>query len=170
MTRPILCALALAAALPAAAQQQTYGCNTPESRRLDFWLGDWDLSYERNGEVVHSRNRITKKLDGCVVLEEFAGGAGTKLQGMSVSIFDGATGRWKQTWVDNGSSYLDFDGRFEEGRAIFYRQFEQAGKTVQQRMVFQDIKADSLKWLWQQSTDAGKTWTTQWDIDYARVK
>ena len=60
------------------------------------------------GEI--SRNRITKVLDGCVILEEFTGTAGTRLDGRSFSTYDRATRRWKQTWVDNTASYLDFVG------------------------------------------------------------
>ena len=37
-------------------------------------------------------------------------------------------------------------------------------------MIWQDVKRDSLKWLWQRSDDGGRTWTTQWEIDYRRLK
>src|SRR5205823_2709627 len=85
-------------------------CDAPESHQLDFWLGDWQLAYAENGKPGTSRNRITKILGGCVVLEEFDGPPGTPLQGRSVSMYDRATARWKQTWVDNAGAYLDFTG------------------------------------------------------------
>ena len=50
---------------------------------------------------MKSRNRITKVLDGCAILEEFSGAPGSKLDGRSFSQFDTATKQWKQTWVDN---------------------------------------------------------------------
>ena len=79
----------------------SYGCDSAESKLLDFWVGDWGLSYKSpDGKPVTSRNRISKILDGCVVLEEFAGGAGTPLKGHSVSTYDRAAKRWKQTWVE----------------------------------------------------------------------
>ncbi len=37
-------------------------------------------------------------------------------------------------------------------------------------MVYQDIRPDSLKWLWQRSDDGGKTWATNWEIEYKRVR
>ena len=37
-------------------------------------------------------------------------------------------------------------------------------------MVFEDVKRDSLKWLWQSSSDGGTTWKTDWEIDYKRLK
>ena len=175
MRQPLL-ALALAALLLAAsvvvAQSQSqpqYGCDSPESRQLDFWVGEWDLTYTAGGKPAKSRNRITKAMDGCVILEEFTGAPGTRLDGRSYSTYDRATKRWKQTWVDNTASYLDFEGATVDGDMAFVRSFTRDGKTTHQRMVFRDVKADSLLWLWQSSPD-GKAWTTQGEIAYRRVR
>ena len=161
-----------AAALIAAtgAHAQTYGCDSPESRQLDFWLGEWELSYVEDGKPGKSRNRVSKILDGCAVLEEFSGAPGTRLDGRSFSTYDRLTKRWKQTWVDNTAGYLDFAGGLEGGRMVLSREMRRDGKAIGQRMVFQDIQRDSLKWLWQRSEDGGATWTTQWEIDYRRLK
>jgi hypothetical protein len=158
------------AAGSAIAQQPKPGCDTPESKLLDFWVGEWELSYTSNGQRTTSRNRISKILDGCVVLEEFTGAPGVQLDGRSFSMFDVATKRWKQTWVDNNGSYLDFVGSTDGGDMVFSREAEVRGKKVTQRMVFRDVKPASLKWLWQKSEDGGKTWTTLWEIDYKRSK
>ncbi len=169
--RAFVAILALLAAPVALAQgQPTYGCDTPESKRLDFWVGDWELTYTgADGKPAKSRNRITKTLDGCVVLEEFTGAPGTKLDGRSYSTYDRATRRWKQVWVDNTASYLDFEGATVDGDMAFVRSATRAGKVTHQRMVFRDVRADSLTWLWQSSPD-DKAWTTQWEIAYRRVK
>ena len=95
-----------------------------------------------------------------MIVEQFRGAPGTKLDGTSVSTFDRAAKRWKQTWVDNTGGYLDFVGGEDAGDATFEREFEKDGKKVRQRMVFRDVKADSLKWLWQRSDDGGKSWKT----------
>ena len=147
--------------------QQTMVCDSPEARQLDFWLGDWDLTYGDGGK---GHNRITRILDGCVVLEEFTGAPGTKLNGRSVSMFDRASRKWKQTWVDDSGAYLDFTGGLESGRMIFAREAERGGQRFRQRMVFQDITAERLEWLWQRSDDEGATWKTLWQIQYRRIK
>ena len=165
----LLAAIVLAATAVIAQSQPQYGCDSAESRQLDFWLGDWELTYVAAGKEAKSRNRITKVLDGCVILEEFTGAPGTRLDGRSFSTYDRATRRWKQTWVDNTASYLDFDGATVDGNMAFVRTFTKDGKTTHQRMVFRDVKADSLTWLWQSSPDA-TTWATQWEIRYNRVK
>jgi hypothetical protein len=152
------------------AHAQTYGCSSPESKQLDFWLGEWELSYVEDGKPGKSRNRITKTLDGCAVLEEFTGAPGTPLDGRSVSTYDRLTKRWKQAWVDNTASYLDFSGGMQDGRMVFAREMQRDGKTIGQRMVFEDVQRDSLRWLWQKSQDGGKSWTTQWEIQYRRIR
>lgn len=168
--RSLLLGCIVAASAAHAQQQPKYGCDSPESRQLDFWVGDWELTYKAaNGQPASSRNRITKTLDGCVILEEFTGGSGTKLDGRSFSTFDRATKQWRQVWVDNTASYLDFTAARVDGDMAFVRAVTKDGKTTHQRMVFRDVKPDSLKWLWQASPD-GQAWTTQWDIDYRRVK
>lgn len=162
-------AATLAATCPLVAGAQAppaYGCDSPQSKRLDFWLGDWELTHSGG----KSANHITKTLDGCVVLEQFRGAPGTKLDGTSVSIFDRAAKRWKQTWVDNAGGYLDFAGSEDGGDMVFERAFEKDGKRIGQRMVFREVKRDSLKWLWQRSDDGGSNWKTTWEIDYRRIK
>jgi hypothetical protein len=163
--------LLLAACTAQAQTPPTYGCDSPESKALDFWVGEWELTYAGNdGKPAKSRNRITKVLDGCAILEEFSGAPGTKLDGRSYSTFDRATRQWKQTWVDNTAAYLDFVGATDGGDRVFMREVERQGKRVKQRMIFQDVKKDSLTWRWQRSDDGGTTWVTQWEIGYRRLK
>ena len=156
------CAVSSSAQSPASAP----GCATEEAKRLDFWVGDWELVHEGG----RSRNRISKTLGGCVVLEEFRGAPGTNLDGMSVSTFDPATKRWRQTWVDNTGAYLDFDATTVDGNMAFERTAQKDGRRIRQRMVFRDVKADSLRWDWQRSDDDGATWKTTWEIAYRRAK
>ena len=164
----IVVAFSWAAASAPAAELPAKPCDSPEARQFDFWVGDWDLGFQDEGKAATSHNRITKILDGCALLEEFTGPPGTPLQGRSLSTFDRLTHRWKQTWVDNTATYLDFSGEFVDGRMILSREAQRDGKRFLQRMVWQEIRADRFEWLWQRSDDAGRTWTTAWKIDYRR--
>ena len=165
-------ALALAAAVNvhAAQTQPPKGCDSPEARQFDFWVGDWDLTYDDAGKVGKSHNHIARILDGCALLEEFRGPPGTPLEGRSLSTFDRLTHRWKQTWTDNTAAWLDFAGGFADGRMVLSREAGKDGKHFLQRMVWEEIRRDSLEWLWQRSDDGGRTWKTQWQIHYKRSR
>ena len=138
----------------------------PEAKQFDFWLGEWDAAW---GENLRGVNRITKRWDR-VVVEEFSGHPGMTLEGHSVSTYDVVAKQWKQTWVDNEGSYLDFTGNFADGKMTLRRAFQKDGKTIQQRMVWYDIAADVFKWNWERSLDDGKTWEVMWKIVYTRRK
>lgn len=143
-------------------------CSTPEYRQLDFWVGEWDLAWGENGGGT---NTITRTLDGCVIQEEFAdltpGGSG--LRGTSVSTYDAAAGEWKQTWVDNTGSYLDFTGGMSGDTLILARTaISREGQPFQQRMWWGDLERDRLAWHWERSADNGKTWEPLWTIRYTR--
>lgn len=129
--------------------------------QFDFWLGHWDLRWEPDGTGV---NVVASILDDHVILERFDGRPSISLAGMSVSLFDEAIGRWRQVWVDNDGQYLEFVGGLEGDRMILERR-RPDGR--QQRMVWSNIKAESLHWSWEHSDD-GERWTVDWAIDYRR--
>lgn len=147
-------------------------CAAAEQKQLDFWVGDWDLTWPgaKTGEVSHGTNHIQRILDGCVVQEKFSGQA-AHLRGTSVSIFDATAGKWKQTWVDNEGGYLDFVGEFKDGQMILQREATgKNGAKFLQRMVWKNISASEFDWSWEASQDSGKTWQVQWPIHYKRSK
>ncbi|MCO6511946.1 MAG: hypothetical protein J5I65_14265 [Aridibacter famidurans] len=154
------------------AQSAQNPCESESSKEFDFWLGTWDLEWKSaEGAVQKGTNEITKILGGCVVRESFDGGKDMPLKGQSYSMFDSVSGKWKQTWVDNQGSYLDFTGGMEEGKMVLSRSFtNRAGKPMMQRMVFFNISKDVLEWNWESSADGGKTWTLAWHIKYLRRK
>ena len=102
------------------APAQPKPCSEPQQKQLDFWVGEWDLTWPGNnaGETAHGTNSIRRILDGCIVEENFSGGEALHLRGKSVSIFDAIAGKWKQTWVDNEGGYLDFVGESKDGQMI----------------------------------------------------
>ena len=146
-------------------------CAAPQQKQFDFWVGEWDLTWpgEKSGETGHGTNSIKRILDGCVVQENFSGADSTHLRGTSVSTFDARSGHWKQTWVDNEGSYLDFAGDFNNGQMILQREFSQKdGTRIMQRMVWKNITANEMDWSWEASRDGGMTWQVNWRIHYKR--
>lgn len=145
--------------------------------QLDFWVGDWDLTYRMRAapgkdewKEGRCRNSIRRVLDGKVILEQFDDPSpdGSGLAGMSLSVYDAASGVWRQTWVDNQSSYMDFVGGFEDGTMRFTMERTVGGAKRLSRMVFDRIEKDSFDWTWMHSTDGGKSWVDNWIIHYRR--
>ena len=159
----------LSASFAVVAAQETVEppCAAAAYGQFDFWLGDWQLSW---GEDERGQNRVSKILDGCVVLEEFDGHPSSPLVGKSMSTFDKDSGQWRQTWVDNNGAYLDFVGGLEGDRMVLSREAVRGGETFLQRMVFYEIRKDSFAWNWERSDDGGKTWQVRWHIGYQRKK
>jgi hypothetical protein len=143
-------------------------CASPEARQLDFWLGEWELTWEGGSGTNH----ITRLFDDCAVEENFAGEMpwGT-FHGRSLSVYDARRGVWRQTWVDNQGSYLAFEGGLgEDGivRLLGEPGVAPDGRAVVQRMSWTEVTEDSLVWRWERSFDEGETWEATWVIDYER--
>jgi hypothetical protein len=163
--------------LSAAAQTATSAtppCSQSEYKQLDFWVGEWTLSWPaaKAGDPENrAANSIRKELGGCVIEENFDGSTTGGLIGKSVSMYNSRTGKWHQTWVDNQGAYLELVGGWDGKEFHLWREGMNAqGKMVQQRMIFKNITPNAFDWSWEVSTDDGKTWQVQWPIHYARKK
>lgn len=144
------------------AKAQTNSKNT-----FDFWLGTWDAYWT---DSLKGTNTITKILKTKVVEENFVFND-KSFVGRSWSVYDSAGKIWKQTWVDDGGSYLIFKGG-QEGDKVILRLVDKVnkkGKLVSMRMVFYNIKKESFDWDWQSSEDE-KNWKSEWLINYKRKK
>ncbi|MGA7969379.1 MAG: hypothetical protein WB983_12160, partial [Terriglobales bacterium] len=62
--------IAMAANARAAETAKAGACSGAEYRQFDFFVGDWDGFEMEKPEVKVARNRVTRILDGCVVLED----------------------------------------------------------------------------------------------------
>lgn len=142
---------------------------------FDFWVGEWDVSWdEGDGVTGKGTNRIEKTLDDKVIQENFRilEGQSKGFKGTSISVYQPQFERWKQSWADNNGGYYDFKGGFEGDKRIFQTAFFELedGRKLTYRMVFYDIKNDSITWDWESSFDGGTTWTLNWRIFYTRKK
>lgn len=143
-----------------------------DSTAFDFWLGKWNATWTSSGKTFHATNHITRKMNNHFIHESFEiiDGPMKGYKGESYSTLDKPSGQWKQTWIDNQGSYLDFTGKQEGDNRIFERSFtNKAGEAVRQRMVFRNIKPDTFDWDWQSSKNGGE-WQMMWQLQYTRSK
>jgi hypothetical protein len=138
-------------------------------RQFDFWLGEWDCSWNDDDHRHVATNSVYLDLGGKVVVENFDGRPSLDFQGLSFSVYDRNARCWKQTWVDSEGSYLDFTGSFENGVMELRRNGEVDGAAAIFRMRWENIERDSFDWSWQRSDDDGESWTSLWEIEYSRV-
>lgn len=152
-------------------------CTTPEHRQLDFWIGDWDVAIRARtapdkdvwGEAKGTQH-IESILGGCAIAEHFtAEGPQQPWAGKSYSSWQPKLGKWRQTWVDDSGNYLAFTGGVEAGVMTLYGEPRTVeAKTIQMRMVFQAVTAQSLHWEWQRTEDNWSTNVVMMSIDYRR--
>jgi len=136
------------------------------ARQFDFWLGEWDLTW---GDGETGTNSVYLDLGDKVVVESFDARPSLDYQGISHSVYDRASGCWRQTWVDTDGTYLDFAGGFANGVMELRRDGLHEGRAAIFRMRWYDIERDALSWAYERSDDRGATWTTLWEIGYRRV-
>jgi hypothetical protein len=139
-------------------------CSTPPYHQFDFWLGDWDTFDVGVREPSQARNRVTRILGGCVVHERYAGSNG--LIGESFSIYDAVRKVWHQTWVTNRGHLLVVEGGMHDGRMMLQgRDRDTDGKPIDIRVSWWRVP-DGVRERSVASNDGGKTWKTQFDIEF----
>jgi hypothetical protein len=141
----------------------------PESRQLDFWIGDWDVS--QTGKPVPpkpSRSHIEMSDDGCVINELYTTPVG--YSGRSLNAYDANTRRWEQFWVDNAGGLNHYVGHGRDGNMYYEAEFPPPGKTepAKNKMTFFAQGKDQVRQLGEQSLDGGTTWTVTYDLTYRR--
>ena len=165
--------LATASAAPAAGQQQPPDpdrCrNTPEHRQLDFWIGTWDVIRPDDGQKL-GENTIApvEGLNGCALMENWTSARG--FSGKSLNFYDVQRRTWRQVWVDGFGSALDYrEGELRDGAMHFTGiTIDAAGDTTLQKLVFTPVAADTVRQVFESSSDGGATWTTDWVGVYIR--
>lgn len=172
-SRPSPLVLLLAVALPAtpadASAQETSPCSTPEHRRFDFWIGEWEV-FDAQGKRAGT-NVIERVLDGCVIRERWTGAGG--MRGTSLNLYDVRDGLWHQTWVDSRGSRLELAGAYREDEMVLEGTVpseDDPGSVVYHRITWSRLEGGRVRQLWEASRDDGKTWSVLFDGTYVRSK
>ena len=158
---------------PAPAAPPAPPCSSPEYRQLDFWVGDWiaEWGVPPGSPAGLGSNRVTRdEVGDCVITEHFEGAG---LKGFSISTYTPRAGVWRQVWMDDQGGYFDLVGGPVDGEDHVF-QFETIRANPsqpRQRMIWQDVTADSFTWRWQNkpaTAAEADPWQDQWVIRYRR--
>jgi hypothetical protein len=145
-------------------------CSSPKASQFDFWVGEWNVSWN---DTLRGTNKIVKMYGNCTIHENFSD-PNSNFLGQSWSVYNANRDVWEQTWVDNQGAYIALSGGMVGDSMILAtaertvpEKMSPTGKVIN-RMIFFNIKKDSLDWSWEASTDGGKTWKVTWRIHYTR--
>lgn len=153
--------------LRAAAPAKAAACSAPEYHQFDFWLGDWDGFNLDKPTVLVARNRVSRVLDGCVVLEDYRADG---MEGESFSIYDASRKVWHQTWVTSKGKLLVIEGEFRAGEMVMRGTDRTAdGKKQLVRGVWRPM-AGGVRETAYTSLDGGKTWQPWFDMIFRPPK
>jgi hypothetical protein len=146
---------------------------------FDFEFGDWTVHHR-----VKRASGAWFEMDGTSKTWPVLGGLGNvednvfhrpegDSRGLAVRAYDPATGTWAIWWVDSRAPHSPMDppvkGRFENGVGQFYSDGEISGKPARTRYTWSRITPTSARWEQAFSYDAGKTWDTNWVMEFRRV-
>jgi hypothetical protein len=153
-----------------------YPCRTlPQARQFDFWIGDWDVTPFQSppgpNAPLLGTNRIELQLEQCLLLEHWTAGprGGGGGQGKSINFWDTNRGKWRQVWVADGGTSLDYEGEFRDSAMRFAGwTLGPNGARILQKLTFFPIHRDTVRQLFETSADSGRTWQPGFDGRYVR--
>jgi hypothetical protein len=148
---------------------------------FDFLIGTWKVHH----------HRLVERLKGCTEWEEFEGetidrkmlnGVGNldenilhrkigSVHAISLRLFNPESKEWSIYWSTNLTGTLDVPmiGGFTDGRGEFYSQEVFEGQHIYSRFIWSKITSNSCQWEQAFSIDGGKTWETNWVMEFERT-
>jgi len=174
----LIYAFALFAALSIPAASAAEGLSGAHD--FDFEFGDWTVHHR----VKRASTGQWYEFDGTSNARPILNGLGNvednvfhrpegDSRGVALRAYDPATAQWAIWWVDSRSPHGTLDppvkGRFEKGVGTFYSDGEINGKPARTRFTWSQITPSSARWEQAFSFDAGKTWDTNWIMEFRRA-
>jgi len=147
---------------------------------FDFLIGSWRVHHRRLKERL-AGNHEWIEFEGTCVMQKILGGAGNMdenildfpggaYRAVTLRTYDATKKRWSIWWVDGrDASHLDppVVGGFKNGVGTFYANDTFKGKPIRIRFLWTNL---TTKPHWEQafSEDGGKTWETNWIMEFVK--
>jgi hypothetical protein len=150
---------------------------------FDFLFGTWKIHNRRllhplsgsNEWVEFDATDVVRPLwSGRGNIDEFEADAPSgHVEGLTVRLYNEKTGQWSLYWATQKRGEFSLPatvGRFKNGRGEFYDREVWSGKHITVRFLWTVLSADTYRWEQAFSTDSGKTWETNWVMQFTRDK
>ena len=146
---------------------------------FDFELGEWRVHHRvKRAEAwveFEGTSTVRSLMDGSSNVEDNAFYRPTGItHGVALRAYDAKSDQWAIWWVDSRDPLSALDppmkGRFEKGVGTFYADGIVNGKPTRTRFIWSRITGSSARWEQAFSTDEGKTWDTNWIMEFQRAR
>ena len=148
---------------------------------FDFIIGTWKVRNRKLKSRLKGSDSW-EEFEGRVVARKVWGGAANideydaespsgRIQGMTLRLYNPKSQQWSLYWANRAYGVLDTPmiGGFKDGRGEFYDQEMFEGRSIYVRFIWSNITADSARWEQAFSPDGGKTWETNWVMEFTRA-
>ena len=148
---------------------------------FDFLIGTWKVHHHMLKDRLKGSEEWIE-FEGDTVGRKILNGLGNlddniihmqtgPVQAMTLRLFNPASKEWSIYWSTDRTGTLDVPmiGGFKDGVGEFYSQEIFEGRHVYNRFIWSKITANSAQWEQAFSEDGGKTWETNWVMEFQRV-
>lgn len=142
---------------------------------FDFFFGHWNVHNRRlAGSTEWIEFEATSdchpNLGGLANEDEFRTDFWEGFCGMSFRFFDPSQKTWSIYWADNRTGALQppVVGSFQGDQGVFEGPDTFAGKPILVRYSWSRVTTPTPRWEQAFSSDGGKTWETNWIMDFTR--
>lgn len=149
---------------------------------FDFLMGDWKVSnrfltkrLQHSDQWIDFESTTTERQQATKLgnIEVYKTSHWPDYIGMAIRLYNPDTDRWTDYWTDNrfsrGLLQPALTGSFKDGTGVFEADDSYNGTPIVVRVTWRDIDHDHARWEQAFSTDHGKTWETNWIMDFART-
>ena len=155
--------------------------NTAGAHSFDFLVGKWSVHHrylriqgdQREWVEVDGTCSNRQLMDGLANIDECLINAPTgTYQAIGLRSFDAKMKQWAIWWLDGRYPLGPLDpplkGSFENGVGTFYLEFLEKEKPMRMRFIWSKITSNNAQWEQATSSDNGKTWETNWIMEFQR--
>ncbi|WP_133498835.1 DUF1579 domain-containing protein [Cognatilysobacter terrigena] len=148
---------------------------------FDFVIGDWRVTHRRLKDRLANCTEWVE-FDGEMSTRHVLGGFGNvednrlmfpegEFRAVALRSYDASAGTWSIWWLDGrfpGRVDVPVVGRFENGVGTFFAKDTFGDMPITIRFIWSTSDVDTLRWEQAFSADDGRTWETNWTMDFRR--
>lgn len=148
---------------------------------FDFFVGDWRVHHRRLRQALAGSTEW-EEFDGTSHARRVWGGRGNideieadstawgHIAGATLRLYDPDSQQWRLYWANAANGVLEAPmiGAFDGGIGEFFSHELLQGRPIFVRYVWSGITADECRWEQAFSVDGGRTWESNWVMDFTR--